>query len=239
MMCAKFLTYTSYGLIPVSLTHTVKALTPFFNVFIVFLWVGESVSFPTLLSLVPIVLGVIYASVNEIELFSHFLVICRFNGTGFICALLSTVIGVWQSIYLKMLMKFGFEKNFVCICVLWIKVKVHLCNGLLSCILLFPVVLVMEWRSVSFHHLQWGNIAISALLQYCSSISSYSVWLHCFGNIQAMYLLSSLSYSIASTFKRVSIIIVTSIVFHKVLSIGNVAGIFVATVGMLFVIMQS
>ena len=105
MMCAKFLTYTSYGLIPVSLTHTVKALTPFFNVFIVFLWVGESVSFPTLLSLVPIVLGVIYASVNEIELFSHFLVICRFNGTGFICALLSTVIGVWQSIYLKMLMK--------------------------------------------------------------------------------------------------------------------------------------
>ena len=67
MLCAKFLTYTSYGLIPVSLTHTVKALTPFFNVFIVFLWTGDSVSFPTLLSLIPIVLGVIYASVNEIE----------------------------------------------------------------------------------------------------------------------------------------------------------------------------
>ena len=67
MMCAKFLTYTSYGLIPVSLTHTVKALTPFFNVFIIFLWTGESVSFPTLFSLIPIVFGVIYASVNEIE----------------------------------------------------------------------------------------------------------------------------------------------------------------------------
>lgn len=74
MMCSKFLTYTSYGLIPVSLTHTVKALTPFFNVFLVFLWTGDSVSFPTLLSLIPIVLGVIYASVNEIEY--HFF----FNG---------------------------------------------------------------------------------------------------------------------------------------------------------------
>ena len=70
MTFAKILTYTSYGLIPVSLTHTVKALTPFFNVFIVYLWVGESVSFPTLLSLIPIIVGVIYASVNEIEFIS-------------------------------------------------------------------------------------------------------------------------------------------------------------------------
>ena len=115
MMCAKFLTYTSYGLIPVSLTHTVKALTPFFNVFIVFLWTGESVSFPTLFSLIPIVFGVIYASVNEIESCSLASLTCRFNAIGFVCALCSTIIGVWQSIYLKMLMKMGFEKNFVCL----------------------------------------------------------------------------------------------------------------------------
>ena len=67
MMCAKFLTYTSYGLIPVSLTHTVKALQPFFNVLLVFLWTGQSVDRPTFLSLIPIVFGVIYASVNEIQ----------------------------------------------------------------------------------------------------------------------------------------------------------------------------
>ena len=46
-----------------------------------------------------------------------------------------------------------------------------------------------------------------------------------------MFQLTSLSYSIASTFKRVSIIVVTSVVFKKVLSAGNVAGIVVATVG--------
>ena len=49
-----------------------------------------------------------------------------------------------------------------------------------------------------------------------------------------MYLLSSLSYSIASTFKRVSIIIATTIIFHKTLSFGNMAGIAVASIGISF-----
>ena len=111
MMCAKFLTYTSYGLIPVSLTHTVKALQPFFNVLLVFVWTRESVDSPTFLSLIPIVFGVIYASVNEIEYFQG--MVCRFNWPGFICALLSTIIGVWQSIYLKMLMHMGMDRNYV------------------------------------------------------------------------------------------------------------------------------
>ncbi len=67
MISTKLLTYISYGYIPVSLTHTVKALQPFFNVLIVFLWTGEGVDRKTLLSLVPIVFGVAYASVNELE----------------------------------------------------------------------------------------------------------------------------------------------------------------------------
>lgn len=37
----------------------------------------------------------------------------RFNWPGFICALLSTIIGVWQSIYLKMLMHMGMDRNYV------------------------------------------------------------------------------------------------------------------------------
>ena len=34
---------------------------------------------------------------------------------GFMSALVSTVVGVWQSVYLKMLMRMGLEKNFVCL----------------------------------------------------------------------------------------------------------------------------
>ena len=46
-----------------------------------------------------------------------------------------------------------------------------------------------------------------------------------------MYLFSSLSYSIASTFKRVSIILATSLILGNVLSWKNVLGIVVATAG--------
>ena len=46
-----------------------------------------------------------------------------------------------------------------------------------------------------------------------------------------MHLLSSLSYSIASTFKRLAIIVMSSLVFGKVLSFGNKIGIAIATFG--------
>ena len=71
MMTTKLLTYFSYGYIPASLTHTVKALQPFFNVLIVYLWTGEGVDQRTILSLFPIVFGVVYASVNELEYPCH------------------------------------------------------------------------------------------------------------------------------------------------------------------------
>ena len=113
MVATKLLTYTSYSYIPASLTHTVKALQPFFNVLIVFIWTGEGVDRKTILTLFPIVFGVVYASVNELEVFSFSSFIYRFNMIGFMSALVSTVVGVWQSVYLKMLMRLGLEKNFV------------------------------------------------------------------------------------------------------------------------------
>lgn len=67
MVSTKLLTYISYSYIPASLTHTVKALQPFFNVLIVFIWTGEMVDRKTVVTLFPIVFGVVYASVNELE----------------------------------------------------------------------------------------------------------------------------------------------------------------------------
>ena len=92
-----------------------KALQPFFNVLIVYLWTGEGVDNKTILTLFPIVFGVVYASVNELESCFCSFVMSRFNMIGFISALVSTIVGVWQSVYLKMLMRLGLEKNFVSI----------------------------------------------------------------------------------------------------------------------------
>lgn len=113
MVATKLLTYISYSYVPASLTHTVKALQPFFNVLIVFLWTGEGVDRRIIFSLFPIVFGVAYASVTELELsrFQH--ITNRFNMIGFLSALISTIVGVWQSVYVKMLMRLGLEKNYV------------------------------------------------------------------------------------------------------------------------------
>ena len=43
----------------------------------------------------------------------YFRIKCRFELLGFVYALLSTIIGVWQGVYLKMLMRTGLRKNFV------------------------------------------------------------------------------------------------------------------------------
>lgn len=67
MVFSKLFTYTSYSYVPVSLTHTVKALQPLFNVLMTYFWMGKRVSFRTILSLIPIIVGVAYASVNELQ----------------------------------------------------------------------------------------------------------------------------------------------------------------------------
>ncbi|KAK8829869.1 hypothetical protein WA577_001261 [Blastocystis sp. JDR] len=208
MISTKLLTYVSYGYIPVSLTHTVKALQPFFNVLIVFVWTGEGVDKKTLLSLIPIVFGVAYASFTELE----------FNMVGFMSALVSTVVGVWQSVYLKMLMRMGLEKNFL-----------HWCNGTFSWILLMPIVLYYEYRVGSWRNINFKHLIISSLVQYLSSIASY----------YTMSLVTSLSYSIASTLKRVSIIISSVLYFGKSITLSNLFGIAVASFGAVLYNIQS
>lgn len=102
--------------------------------------------------------------------------VCRFNWPGFICALLSTIIGVWQSIYLKMLMHMGMDRNYVRFAIrFFLTAQVHLCNGLLSCCILLPIVVFFEVRRSTYQLIRWDHVFISAFLQYLSSISSYSV----------------------------------------------------------------
>jgi drug/metabolite transporter (DMT)-like permease len=65
---SKILTYFSYGLVPVSTAQTVKATQPIFQVLVCYLWLGESVSLTTILTLVPIVGGVGVASGADVNL---------------------------------------------------------------------------------------------------------------------------------------------------------------------------
>jgi solute carrier family 35 protein E1 len=62
---AKTLTYWSYNAVPVSITQTCKASQPFFNVVLAYMVYRSRFSLATYSSLIPIVFGVVMASVSE------------------------------------------------------------------------------------------------------------------------------------------------------------------------------
>ena len=78
-----------------------------------------------------------------------------------------------------------------------------------------------SWRNINVKHL-----FISSIIQYMSSIASYYVSVR-----EVPSLVTSLSYSIASTFKRVAIILTSVLYFGKTLSFSNILGICVASIG--------
>ncbi|KUF87496.1 NPP1 protein [Phytophthora nicotianae] len=69
---AKMLTYWSYNAVPVSITQTCKASQPFFNVVLAYVAYRSRFSLATYSSLVPIVFGVVMASVSEMGMNLHF-----------------------------------------------------------------------------------------------------------------------------------------------------------------------
>ncbi|KIZ04506.1 hypothetical protein MNEG_3456 [Monoraphidium neglectum] len=75
------LTNVSLGKVAVSFTHTVKAMEPFFSVIMSAIFLGTVPPPPVLLTLVPIVGGVVIASVTE----------ATFNWTGFLSAMFSNI----------------------------------------------------------------------------------------------------------------------------------------------------
>lgn len=95
---AKVLTYWSYNAVPVSITATCKASQPFFNVVLAFFVYRSTFSTPTYLALVPIVFGVVLASVSEMGM-NHL----ALGGTLF--AVSAAMLGVMQSMYAKFLLR--------------------------------------------------------------------------------------------------------------------------------------
>eukprot|EP00191_Tetraselmis_sp_GSL018_P016611 CAMPEP_0177579974 /NCGR_PEP_ID=MMETSP0419_2-20121207/1275_1 /TAXON_ID=582737 /ORGANISM="Tetraselmis sp., Strain GSL018" /LENGTH=476 /DNA_ID=CAMNT_0019068735 /DNA_START=398 /DNA_END=1828 /DNA_ORIENTATION=+ len=60
-------TNMSLGAVNVSLTHTIKSLEPFFTVVLSFVFLGSVPTLPVMLTLVPIVAGVIIASATDLS----------------------------------------------------------------------------------------------------------------------------------------------------------------------------
>ena len=102
-----------------------------------------------------------------------------------------------------------------------------------------PIVLYYEYRVGSWRNINLKHLIISSLVQYLSSIASYYVVAGNEPKAQTMSLVTSLSYSIASTLKRVSIIISSVLYFGKSITLSNLFGIAVASFGAVLYNIQS
>ncbi|GLD92959.1 hypothetical protein PINS_up001551 [Pythium insidiosum] len=206
---AKVLTYWSYDAVPVSIAHTCKASQPFFNVLVAYAIYRSKFSLATYLSLVPIVLGVILASVSEMRMNE-----LAFGGAMF--AISSALLGVLQSMYAKFLLRSRTVMD---------SANLHFYSAVLSFAINAPLVLFGSSRSSSPDKLPQSFPYLTVLT--CSLM-------HFVGSFCASLVLSEvteLTYSIMCTMKRVVIILSAVLYFGNAVTMQSVTGMVLAVGG--------
>eukprot|EP00055_Hartaetosiga_balthica_P008252 m.30078 g.30078 ORF g.30078 m.30078 type:complete len:367 (+) comp6202_c0_seq1:169-1269(+) len=196
--------------VPVSYAHTVKACMPIFTVILSRIFLKQKHSTMAYLSLVPIMTGVIIASVTEIE----------FNLVGLISALVSTLTFAVQNILSKKVMKSGI--NHIALLVFVSRIS-FLC--------LFPVWFYEDGYGIFFgdSFAKLGDEAFTVTYELilggiCNS----------FQTIFAFTFLSyvtPVTYSVANVAKRIVIIFVSMFIFRNPVTLPNIIGVLVAIGG--------
>ncbi|KAK7203466.1 triose-phosphate transporter family-domain-containing protein [Myxozyma melibiosi] len=217
--------------IPVSLVHTIKGLSPLFTVFAYRFIFGVHYSVYTYVSLIPLTLGVMLACSFE------------FQGQliGILCALLAAVIFVSQNIFSKKLLTNSPASEFEP------KKKLDKINLLCYCsgmafILTSPLWFYYEGAGLLREYIISGTLPIQAEgLDVAMPIRTLMLLFFLNGTVhfgqnflafQILGMVSPVTYSIASLFKRIFVIIVAIIWFGQELSPVQNWGIALTFVGL-------
>lgn len=211
---AKYLTYLSYRQVPVSLTHTIKSMSPVFSVISQLLIFQHCVPISELLTLIPIIIGVTLSTINEI----HFELI------GFLAAMASTILGVAQNTTSKYILTHNKEKKSDKLIIS--PMQLHMYGSLLSLIFLIPLSIYSEGAKIYNMEHDSGHIPYKQMLMSCC-------WLY--GQTMAsLFLLkrvTTVTHNVANTCKRFWIIVISIIYFKQETTIFNVIGIILALTG--------
>ncbi|KAH1075535.1 hypothetical protein J1N35_027863 [Gossypium stocksii] len=205
-------TNMSLGKVAVSFTHTIKAMEPFFSVVLSAMFLGELPTLWVVGSLVPIVGGVVLASVTE----------ASFNWPGFWSAMASNLANQSRNVLSKKLMVKKEESldNITLFSIITI----------MSFILLAPVAIFVEGIKFSPAYMQSAGLNVKEVVVR-SLLAALSF--HAYQQVSYMILqrVSPVTHSVGNCVKRV-VVIVSSVIFFKTpVSLINSLGTGIALAG--------
>eukprot|EP00466_Bigelowiella_natans_P007983 jgi/Bigna1/144903/aug1.92_g19611 len=211
----RFLTYFSYQSVAASLTHTVKASSPVFTVILLFIFYGKCQPLTTLLSLFPIILGVVLSAVTEMEI----------KADGFAAAVFAGLISTIQSLYAKRALRNTSFHPMV----------FHMCSCLWAAIFLIPSSFFLEGEpSVLFNSTAATLSTIGdSIEEETAGMSSFVIFASFFcywgQNLSSILVLSQMH--VANVSRRFVLIICTMIYFGSSITVTKMVGILLALSG--------
>lgn len=208
------LTNVSLGKVAVSFTHTVKAMEPFFSVMFSAIFLGDIPALPVLLTLLPIVGGVIMASLSEVT----------FNWTGFLAALFSNITFQSRNVLSK---KFMISKGALD------NINLFQVITIMAFFILLPVSITLEGLPALPANLAAAGISGEAQTELARRLLSAGICFHAYQQLSYMILsrVAPVTHSIANSVKRVVVIVASVIAFSHPLSTQNAIGTGIALFG--------
>jgi solute carrier family 35, member E1 len=214
-------TVVSLGAVAVSFTHVVKSLEPFVNVMASALFLNSVFPLPVYASLLPVVGGVIMASVSEVS----------FTWLGFLSAMGSNFAFTARNVFSKLSMNKPKGENMGA-------ANLFAVLSVMSTVLLAPVALIIDhpWklRSAWLAATTGATAVVTApkLLLYIL-ISGLFFYLYQEVAFKALDSVHPVTHAVANTVKRVVIIVTSVFVFQNPVTRNNAVGSAIALFGVL------
>lgn len=195
----------SVSLVTVSYAHTVKALGPLFSMVLSRVILGSTFSRQTYVSLIPLISGIMLATATEIN----------FSLMGTLAALFSVFVLSLQSIFSK---KLFVEQTLD-------EANLLFHSSLISAVFLTPYFFLFE-----ISEFDWGDVTFQTILfVICNGLFQYG---QCICAFFVVSLTSPVTYSIASLFKRVFVIVLALLWFGNPVTPLNLLGIMTTFLGL-------